>query len=69
MDELADAPGTKRPGIEHLVTERFEHRLGALEDIFFPAHHHFMNAARGAGLARSDRGIENMRALFPKQGR
>src|SRR5258708_38518887 len=68
MDELADAPGTKRPGIEHLVAERFEHRLGALEDSLVAANHYFMNAACGAGLARSDRRIENMRALFAKQG-
>ena len=67
MDQFANTARAQRPGMNHLIAEGVEHRLGALKDFSGAADHHFVDAARRAGLARRHRRVEEMGAFGAKQ--
>ena len=53
--------------MDYLIAKGVEHRLGPREDFSGAADHHFMDAARRAGLARRHRRVEEMGAFGAKQ--
>jgi hypothetical protein len=59
MHELADASRSQRPGVQYLISEGAEYGLCSFENSPLATDHDFVNAARRAWLARSDRGVEN----------